>query len=160
MTQNSDLSKVVCELQTLTEHLFSFYELNAEVAISITSDNSIEIAVADSDLTAVFLAGDAVALHAMQGIIVAIAKTHWPAMNLIIHLDVGGFRARQKAELIERIKDLAEQVLRTQSELEVPSLNSLERLIVHKFIAEKYAGSLKTESRGEDKSRTLFIKHL
>ena len=62
-------------------------------------------------------------------------------------LDVGGYRARRRAELTELGQDAAEEVRQTGEPKRLTPMTAFERKVVHDAVA---AAGLRSESEGED----------
>lgn len=70
-------------------------------------------------------------------------------------LDVGGYRARRRLELVAIAKNVAEQVKSHGDPLPMDPMNPFERKVVHDAIAE-IAGVM-TESEGEEPGRRVVV---
>jgi spoIIIJ-associated protein len=71
-------------------------------------------------------------------------------------LDVNGFRARQREQLVAAVKTAAEQVLRTNEAHELQPMSPAERKIVHDAVAA--IDGARTESLGEEPNRRVVIR--
>jgi spoIIIJ-associated protein len=71
-------------------------------------------------------------------------------------LDINGFRARQREQLITIVKATAEQVIRTREDHEFQPMSPAERKIVHDAVAA--IDGAQTESLGEDPHRRVVIR--
>jgi spoIIIJ-associated protein len=71
-------------------------------------------------------------------------------------LDINGFRARQREQLITVVKATAEQVIRTREDHEFQPMSPAERKIVHDAVAA--IDGARTESLGEDPHRRVVIR--
>ena len=71
-----------------------------------------------------------------------------------IMLDVGGYRARRRAELTERGREAAEDVRETGQPRRLDPMTPFERKIVHDAVA---AAGLRSESEGEEPNRRVVI---
>ena len=71
-------------------------------------------------------------------------------------LDINGFRARQREQLIAIVKTTAEQVIRTREDHEFQPMTPAERKIVHDAVAT--IEGAQTESLGEDPHRRVVIR--
>jgi spoIIIJ-associated protein len=69
-------------------------------------------------------------------------------------LDVGGYRARRRAELTEVGRDAADEVKRTGSPKSLAAMTPFERKIVHGAVAEV---GLQSESEGEEPNRRVVV---
>jgi spoIIIJ-associated protein len=71
-----------------------------------------------------------------------------------IMLDVGGYRARRRAELTELGQDAAEEVRQTGAPKRLTPMTAFERKVVHDAVA---AAGLRSESEGEDPDRRVVV---
>ena len=71
-------------------------------------------------------------------------------------LDINGFRARQREQLVSIVKATAEQVIRTREDHEFQPMTPAERKIVHDAVA--VIDGARTESLGEDPHRRVVIR--
>ena len=69
-------------------------------------------------------------------------------------LDIGGYRARRRADLSELGASAAEEVKRTGEAKALGAMNAFERKIVHDAIA---AAGLRSESEGIDPNRRVVV---
>ena len=71
-------------------------------------------------------------------------------------LDINGFRARQRKQLISIVQTTVEQVLRTREEHEFQPMTLAERKVVHDAVAA--IDGVSTESLGEEPNRRVIIR--
>jgi spoIIIJ-associated protein len=71
-------------------------------------------------------------------------------------LDINGFRARQRDQLISIVRATAEQVIKTREDHEFQPMSPAERKIVHDAVAA--IDGVQTESLGEDPNRRVVIR--
>ena len=69
-------------------------------------------------------------------------------------LDIGGYRARRRADLSELGASVAEEVRRTGEAKALAAMNAFERKIVHDAVA---AAGLRSESEGIDPNRRVVV---
>jgi spoIIIJ-associated protein len=69
-------------------------------------------------------------------------------------LDVGGYRARRRAELTEVGQDAANEVKRSGTPKELAVMTPFERKIVHGAVAD---AGLRSESEGEEPNRRVVV---
>ena len=69
-------------------------------------------------------------------------------------LDIGGYRARRRADLSELGASAAEEVKRTGEAKALGAMNAFERKIVHDAVA---AAGLRSESEGMDPNRRVVV---
>ena len=71
-------------------------------------------------------------------------------------VELNGYRVKRQAEIQKIAETAAEQVRSTGREIEIKSLSSAERLLVHTFL--KDFGDLETFSRGKEPHRHLVVR--
>jgi spoIIIJ-associated protein len=71
-------------------------------------------------------------------------------------LDVNGYRARQREQLVSVVKATAEQVIRSREDHEFEPMTPAERKIVHDAVAA--IDGVRTESLGEEPYRRVIIQ--
>jgi spoIIIJ-associated protein len=69
-------------------------------------------------------------------------------------LDVGGYRARRRAELSDVGRDAADEVKRTGTPKHLPAMTPFERKVVHGAVAD---AGLRSESEGEEPNRRVVV---
>jgi spoIIIJ-associated protein len=69
-------------------------------------------------------------------------------------LDVGGYRARRRAQLTEVGQDAADEVTRTGTPKSLAVMTPFERKIVHDAVAD---AGLRSESEGEEPNRRVIV---
>jgi spoIIIJ-associated protein len=69
-------------------------------------------------------------------------------------LDVGGYRARRRAELTEVGRNAADEVKRTGTPKHLAAMTPFERKIVHGAVAD---AGLRSESEGEEPNRRVVV---
>jgi spoIIIJ-associated protein len=69
-------------------------------------------------------------------------------------LDIGGYRARRRADLSELGASVADEVRRTGEAKALAAMNAFERKIVHDAVA---AAGLRSESEGMDPNRRVVV---
>ena len=71
-------------------------------------------------------------------------------------LDINGFRARHREQLVSVVKATAEQVIKSQEDHEFQPMTPAERKIVHDAVAA--IDGVRTESLGEEPNRRVVIQ--
>jgi spoIIIJ-associated protein len=71
-------------------------------------------------------------------------------------LDINGFRARKRDQLISIVRTTAEQVIKSHEDHELQPMSPAERKIVHDAVAT--IDGVRTESLGEDPNRRVVIR--
>lgn len=73
-----------------------------------------------------------------------------------IFFDINGYRAEREELIIRLAQAAAEKVRRTGGAVELPSMNSYERRIVHGYVGD--AEDVESESIGRGKERRVTIR--
>ncbi len=73
-----------------------------------------------------------------------------------IVLDVENYKEKHERSIENLAKKLAKEVIQTQIEIKMDSMNSYERRLIHEVLKD-YKG-IKTESEGEEPNRCVVIK--
>ena len=95
------------------------------------------------------------ALDALQELTrLAVLRQSKRRVRLLI--DINGFRARQREQLISVVNAAAEQVIRDRADHEFQPMTPAERKIVHDAVAA-FEG-VRTESLGEEPNRRVVIR--
>jgi spoIIIJ-associated protein len=71
-------------------------------------------------------------------------------------IDINGFRAQQRAQLVATVKATAEQVIQTRQDQELQPMTPAERKVVHDAVAA--IDGARTESLGEEPNRRVVIR--
>jgi spoIIIJ-associated protein len=142
----------------VSELLGFFGRADLGVEVILTDEGAVEAAIEDSEISPILIGKHGATLSAFQSLVSHIIKTKNPDLDLIFHLDIGGYQKQKQEKLLARVKSLAEGVLDSGQEVAVEDINSLERRLIHKFIASEFSDKLKTESIGMGYDRRLFIK--
>lgn len=91
-------------------------------------------------------------LQVLIGIITAKKLGTWTR----VVIEVGDYRKRREAYLLQMAEDIAVKVAETGEAVTLPDLSPFERRIVHIGLSEH--PKVQTESVGEGRSRTLVVK--
>ncbi len=98
---------------------------------------------------------DAELLESLQVVLQRMARRRWPDVGSI-HVDCeGGPRRRDDDALVERVRAMAEQVLRTGEPGRLGELNPYERRLVHMTVGS-YPG-LKSTSEGDGFLKPILV---
>lgn len=79
-------------------------------------------------------------------------------MTININVDVENYKENRKKHIERLAKKLAKEVLKTNEEIKMTSMNSYERRLVHEVL--KNFKNIKTESEGEEPNRSVVIKKI
>ena len=159
MPKNKKIEKLLedhtQQLGKFTEDLLSFFGINTGVDLNLTSDystklekerHSILIKIDVHEYNSLLIGKNAKNLYSFQSIIAAYSRKNLQGSDLIIQLDIGGYRESEVQKLLQGSEDL-----------EIDGLNSLERRLAHNYVSEKYGGKLNSKSTGIGHERKLII---
>ena len=96
---------------------------------------------------------DGEVLEALQELI-RLAVHRKTGVRARLMLDVGGFRARRRAELAELGRSVAAEVERTGEPKKLRAMSPFERKIIHDAVA---LAGLRSESEGEEPNRRVVV---
>jgi spoIIIJ-associated protein len=96
---------------------------------------------------------DGVVLEALQEL-TRLAVHRQTGNRARLMLDIGGYRARRRAELSDYGKSVAEEVARTGEPKKLAAMSPFERKIVHDAVA---AAGQRSESEGEEPNRRIVV---
>jgi spoIIIJ-associated protein len=126
------------------EGLLDIADLDGDIDMDVEGDRAI-VSVVGATLDEL-VGGDGEVLEALQEL-----------TRLAVHrlmLDIGGYRARRRAELADYAGTVAEEVARTGQPKALEAMSPFERKIVHDAVA---AAGLRSESEGEEPSRRVVV---
>ena len=127
--------------------------INAELEVQIR-DNYIKINMF-SDNNAILIGKNGRTMSSMQQLLRQTIKNK---LNIKINiiLDVEEYKIKQQKNIERLAVKLAKDVIRTNIEVKMDSMNSYERRLVHSRLAD--FDGVKTESTGEEPNRCVVIK--
>ena len=133
------------------EGLLDIADLDGDIDMDVEGDRAV-VSVVGATLDEL-VGDDGEVLEALQELTrLAVHRKTGPRARLM--LDVGGFRARRRAELAELGRSLAAEVERTGEPRKLRAMTPFERKIVHDAVAE---AGLRSESEGEEPNRRVVI---
>ncbi len=128
--------------------------LNVEVSFETsTKDERITINVFTND-NAIIIGKDGNTIKSLE----VLAKQYVyikTGISFIFSIDVGNYKKKRESNLVYLAKKLASEVKKTSAKVEMDSMNSYERRIVHNTLNE--IEGIKTESKGEEPNRYIVI---
>jgi spoIIIJ-associated protein len=86
----------------------------------------------------------------------ALNLTLEPELQGSFTVEMAGYRVKRYQELLSIVRETADKVRETRSEIEVPNLSSAERRQIHNLL--KDSDDLQTESRGQEPDRRLIVR--
>jgi len=133
------------------EGLLDVADLDGDIDMDVEGDRAI-VSVVGATLDE--LVGDhGEVLDALQEL-TRLAVHRQTASRTRLMLDIGGYRARRRADLSELGASVAEEVRRSGEAKALAAMNAFERKIVHDAVA---AAGLRSESEGIDPNRRVVI---
>ena len=133
------------------EGLLDVADLDGDIDMDVEGDRAI-VSVVGATLDE--LVGDhGEVLDALQEL-TRLAVHRQTASRTRLMLDIGGYRARRRADLSELGASVAEEVRQTGEAKALAAMNAFERKIVHDAVA---AAGLRSESEGIDPNRRVVI---
>jgi spoIIIJ-associated protein len=133
------------------EGLLDIADLDGDIDMDVEGDRAV-VSVVGATLDEL-VGDDGEVLEALQEL-TRLAVHRKTGLRARLMLDVGGFRARRRAELAELGRSLAAEVERTGEPKKLRAMTPFERKIVHDAVAE---AGLRSESEGEEPNRRVVI---
>src|ERR1700722_3787484 len=133
------------------EGLLDIADLDGDIDMDVEGDRAI-VSVVGATLDE--LVGDnGEVLEALQEL-TRLAVHRQTGDRARLMLDIGGYRARRRAELADYARTVAEEVAQTGQPKALEAMSPFEREIVHDAVAE---AGLRSESEGEEPSRRVVV---
>jgi spoIIIJ-associated protein len=133
------------------EGLLDIADLDGDIDMDVEGDRAV-VSVVGATLDEL-VGDDGEVLEALQEL-TRLAVHRKTGLRARLMLDVGGFRARRRAELAGLGRSLAAEVERTGEPRKLRAMTPFERKIVHDAVAE---AGLRSESEGEEPNRRVVI---
>jgi len=133
------------------EGLLDIADLDGDIDMDVEGDRAV-VSVVGATLDEL-VGDDGEVLEALQEL-TRLAVHRQTGLRARLMLDVGGFRARRRAELAELGRSLSAEVERTGEPRKLRAMTPFERKIVHDAVAE---AGLRSESEGEEPNRRVVI---
>jgi spoIIIJ-associated protein len=133
------------------EGLLDIADLDGDIDMDVEGDRAI-VSVVGATLDEL-VGDDGVVLEALQEL-TRLAVHRQTGTRARLMLDIGGYRARRRAELSDYGRSVAEEVARSGEPKELAAMSPFERKIVHDAVAE--AGQ-RSESEGEEPNRRVVV---
>jgi spoIIIJ-associated protein len=133
------------------EGLLDIADLDGDIDMDVEGDRAV-VSVVGATLDE--LVGDeGEVLEALQEL-TRLAVHRQTGNRARLMLDIGGYRARRRAELAEYGRKIAEEVGRTGEPQSLEAMSPFERKIVHDAVA---AAGMRSESEGEEPNRRVVV---
>lgn len=133
------------------EELMDIADLDGDIENSVQDSRAFVAIDTDSE---VLIGKDGAVLDALQELSRLVVMTETGHRSRLM-VDVGGFRARRRAELVALAKDAIAEVQVNGESVSLAPMNAYERKIVHDEVA---AAGLVSESEGEPPSRRVVVR--
>jgi spoIIIJ-associated protein len=133
------------------EGLLDIADLDGDIDMDVEGDRAI-VSVVGATLDEL-VGDDGEVLEALQEL-TRLAVHRQTGIRARLMLDIGGYRARRRAELADYGRTVAEEVARTGQPKALEAMSPFERKIVHDAVAE---AGLRSESEGEEPDRRVVV---
>ena len=122
-------------------------------------DNVVEFNIEAGDFNGVLIGKNSKHLIALQILVSSIINNYYDAEEqLIVKVDVGGYRKRRESNLERLAVEYGKQVSKSKQSVTLDGLNSYERKIIHDRLSTW--NDLRTHSEGEEPNRFLIIEYV
>ncbi|MEU2347678.1 protein jag [Modestobacter sp. NPDC049651] len=134
------------------ERLLDILDVDGDIDLDVEGDRA-SVAVVGGQLKTL-IGPDGATLEALQELTrLAVAQSTGVRSRLM--LDIGGFRAKRRADLTDLAQATAERVAQSGQPERLSPMNPFERKVVHDVIAA--APGVRSESEGEEPNRRVVV---
>ncbi|MCZ2821428.1 protein jag [Modestobacter sp. VKM Ac-2977] len=134
------------------ERLLDILDVDGDIDLDVEGDRA-SVAVVGGQLKTL-IGPDGATLEALQELTrLAVAQSTGVRSRLM--LDIGGFRAKRRADLTSLASAAAERVAESGAPERLSPMNPFERKVVHDVIA--VAAGVRSESEGEEPNRRVVV---
>lgn len=134
--------------------LLTFFGLNLEVEVS-ENDGVVNLSVPTSEANGFLIGERGATLRSIQHIVnLAVHNNGYEDARVTV--DIADYKKQKWDRLADQVKQWAEVVKTTGTQMELNSMSAAERRIVHKTIGEMTG--LETASEGEGRDRHVVIR--
>jgi spoIIIJ-associated protein len=134
------------------ERLLDILDVDGDIDLDVEGDRA-SVAVVGGQLKTL-IGPDGATLEALQELTrLAVAQATGVRSRLM--LDIGGFRAKRRADLSSLASAAAERVAQSRQPERLAPMNPFERKVVHDVIAA--AAGVRSESEGEEPNRRVVV---
>jgi spoIIIJ-associated protein len=133
------------------EALLDIADLDGDIDMDVEGDRAV-VSVVGATLEEL-VGSDGEVLEALQEL-TRLAVHRQTGMRARLMLDIGGYRARRRAELADYGRSVAEEVGRTGESKTLRAMSPFERKIIHDAVA---AAGQRSESEGEEPNRRVVV---
>jgi spoIIIJ-associated protein len=134
------------------ERLLDIVDYDGDIDLDVEGDRAV-VAVIGKGLNAL-VGPNGATLDALQEL-TRLAVVQQTGVRSRLMLDVGGYRAQRRSELVAVAKNAAEQVKSLGEPVRLDPMNPFERKVVHDAIAGLDA--VRSESEGEEPDRYVVV---
>ena len=122
-------------------------------------DNVVEFNIEAGDFNGVLIGKNSKHLISLQILVSSIINNYYAAdEQLVVKVDVGGYRKRRESNLERLAVEYGKQVSKSKQSVTLDGLNSYERKIIHDRLSTW--NDLRTHSEGEEPNRFLIIEYV
>jgi len=134
------------------ERLLDILDVDGDIDLDVEGDRA-SVAVVGGQLKTL-IGPDGATLEALQELTrLAVAQSTGVRSRLM--LDIGGFRAKRRADLTSLASAAAERVAQSRQPERLAPMNPFERKVVHDVVAA--APGVRSESEGEEPNRRVVV---
>jgi spoIIIJ-associated protein len=134
------------------ERLLDILDVDGDIDLDVEGDRA-SVAIVGAKLNEL-IGPDGATLEALQELTrLAVAQSTGVRSRLM--LDVGGFRAKRRADLTSLAGETARRVAQSRQPERLAPMNPFERKVVHDVIAA--VAGVRSESEGEEPSRRVVV---
>jgi spoIIIJ-associated protein len=134
------------------ERLLDILDVDGDIDLDVEGDRA-SVAVVGGELTTL-IGSDGATLEALQELTrLAVAQSTGVRSRLM--LDIGGFRAKRRADLTDLATAAAKRVAASRQPERLAPMNPFERKVVHDVIAA--SAGVHSESEGEEPDRRVVV---
>jgi spoIIIJ-associated protein len=134
------------------ERLLDILDVDGDIDLDVEGDRA-SVAIVGGQLTDL-VGRDGAVLDALQELTrLAVAQSTGVRSRLM--LDVGGFRAKRRADLSSLAGEAARRVAQSRQPERLTAMNPFERKVVHDVVAA--VSGVRSESEGEEPNRRVVI---
>lgn len=135
------------------ENLLSFFGLNTDVKASADED-VIELKVPSTHLNGFLIGHNGDTLRSLQFLVSTTLRNHEAVLHRI-NIDIADYKAQRADRLVNKIKDILDNVLQSGESHSLEPMNAADRRVVHQAVSEY--PELTTQSEGEGRERHIVI---
>jgi spoIIIJ-associated protein len=134
------------------ERLLDILDVDGDIDLDVEGDRA-SVAIVGAKLNE-FIGPDGATLEALQELTrLAVAQSTGVRSRLM--LDIGGFRAKRRADLASLAGEAARRVVQSRQPERLSPMNPFERKVVHDVIAA--VAGVHSESEGEEPNRRVVV---